>query len=103
MTKITDEIKEMFSDVRKMLGGDVRSVELTDDTLCALLNICMGDYMERVENEAIANNWMGFYGKNISSSKELTYAFTMRSLDMAKDYSYCFPSRWGFSSRDHGN
>ena len=99
MTKITDEIKEMFSDVRKMLGGDVRSVELTDDTLCALLNICMGDYMERVENEAIANNWMGFYGKNISSSKELTYAFTMRSLDMAKDYSYWFSKQVGLQQQ----
>ena len=42
MTKITDEIKEIFSKVRKALGGDVRSVELTDDTV----NLNMGFYCQ---------------------------------------------------------
>ena len=68
MTKITDEIKSLFDRVRSILGAPVRSVELTDKQLCDLLQVAIEDYGERVQNEVIANNWMGFYGKNTSNS-----------------------------------
>ena len=69
MTKITDEIKALFKRVRSILGAPVRSVELTDEQLCDLLQVAIEDYEERVQNEIIANNWMNFYGKNTSNAK----------------------------------
>lgn len=95
MTKITKEIEELFETVRSALGAPTRSVELTDKQLCDLLKIAIEDYQEKVQNEIIANSWMGFYGKNVSNSLELSYAFMMRSLDLTKQYSYWFSKQVG--------
>lgn len=95
MTKITEEVKSLFKRVRSILGAPVRSVELTDEQLCDLLQIAIEDYGERVQNEVIANNWMGFYGKNTSSSTELAHAFMTRSLDLSKEYSFWFSKQVG--------
>lgn len=95
MTKITKEIEGLFEIVRSALGAPVRSVELTDKQLCDLLTIAIQDYSERVKNEIIANQWMGFYGKNITNAQELMYGFMMRSLDLTKQYSYWFSKQVG--------
>ena len=95
MTKITEEIKSLFKRVRRLLGEPVRSVELTDDQLCELLQVAIEDYGERVQNEIIDNNWMAFYGKNTSNSTELAHAFMTRSLDLTKEYSFWFSKQVG--------
>ena len=56
MTKITKEIEALFKKVRSALGAPVRSVELTDEQLCDLLDIAIEDYSEKVQNEIIRNN-----------------------------------------------
>ena len=95
MTKITDEIKSLFKRVYSILGAPVRSVELTQEQLCDLLQVAIEDYSERVKNEIIDNNWCGFYGKNTANSTELTHAFMCRSLDLSKEYSYWFSKQVG--------
>lgn len=95
MIKITKDIDALFKLVRSALGAPVRSVELTDEQLCDLLQIAIQDYSERVQNEIIANQWMGFYGKNISNVKDLMYGFMMRNLDLTKQYSYWFSKQVG--------
>lgn len=95
MTKITDEVRALFDMVRSVLGAPVVSVELTDQQLCDLLQVAIGDYSTRVQTEVIMNNWMGFYGKNISNAKELAWGFMTRSLDLAKEYSYWFSKQVG--------
>ena len=95
MTKITEEIQGLFRRVRTLCGAGVRGVELTDEQLCDLLQVAIEDYSERVQNEIIANQWMGFYGKNTASASELAYAFTTRSLDLSKEYSYWFSKQVG--------
>lgn len=94
MAKITDETRELFQLVRAELGAGVRSVELEDAQLCSLLTICVSDYMERTQNAIIDNNWIALYGKYITP-KDLTYALTMRTLDLSKDYSYWFSKQVG--------
>lgn len=95
MTKITDEVRELFDMVRSLLGAPVRAVELTDKQLCDLLQVAIQDYSSRVQQEVILNNWMGFYGKNVSNAKELAWGFMTRSLDLAKEYSYWFSKQVG--------
>jgi hypothetical protein len=95
MIKITEEIKSLFKRVRTLLGAGVRSVELTDDQLCDLLQVAIEDYSERVKNEIIANSWGSFYGKNTANATELTHAFMSRSLDLSKEYSYWFSKEVG--------
>ena len=95
MIKITKDIDELFKLVRSALGAPIRAVELSDEQLCDLLQIAIQDYSERVQNEIIANQWMGFYGKNVTNVKDLMYGFMMRSLDLTKQYSYWFSKQVG--------
>lgn len=98
MTKITEEVKGLFKKVRSLLGAGVRSVELTDEQLCDLLQIAIEDYSERTLNEVISNSWAGFYGKNTANPTELAYAFMARSLDLSKEYSYWFSKQVGLQN-----
>lgn len=98
MTKITDEVRRLFKRVRSLLGAGVRSVELTDEQLCDLLQIAIEDYSERTLNEIISNSWAGFYGKNTANSTELAHAFMARSLDLSKEYSYWFSKQVGLQN-----
>lgn len=95
MTKITEEVRQLFDMVRSLLGAPVRSVELTDKQLCDFLQVAIGDYAAEVQSEVILNNWMGFYGKNVSNAYDLAMGFMTRSLDLAKEYSYWFSKQVG--------
>jgi hypothetical protein len=98
MTKITEEIKNLFYRVRIELGAPVRTIHIDDETLCGLLSNCVSDYAERVQNWLVENQWMNLYGKNISNT-DMAYALSVRSFDMAKDYSYYFSKEVGLQQR----
>lgn len=94
MTKLTEEVKDLFYKVRCELGAPIRKVELEDDQLCAFLDICIDDYAERVGNWKIDTQWITLYGKNINAA-DIGYALSTRTLDMSKDYSYWFSKQVG--------
>ena len=94
MTRVTDEIKALFSKVRALLGAPVRSVELTDDQLCQFLDVAIEDYAERVQNWLVETQWMSLYGKNITQT-DMANALSLKTFDMAKDYSYWFSKQVG--------
>ena len=94
MTRVTEEVQDMFQQVRVSLGAPIRAVELEDDQLCTLLDICMADYAERVGNWKIDTQWITLYGKTINA-KDIAFALSTRTLDMTKDYSYWFSKQVG--------
>lgn len=94
MTKITEEVKDLFRKVRIALGAPIVSVELTDDALCGLLEMCIEDYSEKVNNWLIETQWATLYGKNVSNL-DMAFALSVRTLDMSKDYSYWFSKQVG--------
>ncbi|MBP5457739.1 MAG: hypothetical protein J6Y37_14700 [Paludibacteraceae bacterium] len=96
---LSDDIREMFDDIRKFLGCDVRKVELTDEEMCSLLRLSIGDYTVYVQKYVIKNNWAQLYGKN-STNIDLAFSLSMRSLDMTKDYSDWFSKQVGL--QQHG-
>ena len=49
------ERQKLFKKIRSRLGAPVRTVELTDDQLCDLLEQSVEDYAERVQNFIIEN------------------------------------------------
>ena len=92
------EKEKLFRIVRRKLGADVRKVELTDDMLCDLLELAIGDYAQIVQNFIIESNWAALFGKNVGlqmSNQELAFAISMRSLDMSKDYASWFSKQVG--------
>lgn len=93
-----DKEKEaLFKQVRTKLGVGVRKVELTDDMLCDLLECSIGDYAQYVQNFVIENNWATLYGKNLSHT-DIAFALSVRTLDIAKDYSYYFSKEVGLQN-----
>ena len=97
------EKEKLFRIVRKKLGGSTRKVELTDDDLCDLLELAIGDYAQVVQNFIIESNWAALFGKKTGlemSNQELAFAISMRSLDMSKDYAQWFSKQVGL--QQHG-
>ena len=95
---ISDTQKALFKKVRAELGEPVRKVELTDDQLCELLSNATQDYAERAYAFITEANWANFYGKDMSNL-DLAWAFSVRTFDIAKDYSYYFSKEVGLQQR----
>lgn len=98
MIKLTDEIKSLFQRVKVELGAPVRTIQLTDEQMCALLENCIEDYAEKIQNWLVENQWMNLYGKNITST-DMAYAMSVRTFDLAQDYSYYFSKEVGLQQR----
>lgn len=99
---IDKEKQELFDLCRKKLGAPLRKVELTDDQLCALLEIATKNYSEKVLNFVIESNWSSFYGQtNLSSmtNADWAWALSVRTFDMAKDYSQWFSKEVGLQQQ----
>lgn len=92
------EKEKLFRIVRRKLGSSARKVELTDDSLCDLLELAVGDYAEYVQNFIIESNWASLFGKKTGiemSNQEIAFALSMRTLDMTKDYASWFSKQVG--------
>lgn len=98
---LDQELTDMFDDIRVKLGCSIRKVELTDDMLCRLLRLAIGDYSQMVQNFIIENQWATLYGKNLKDI-DIAYALSVRTLDMAKDYSYYFSKEVGLQNGGNG-
>ena len=100
--QISEEVKQLMKQVRVLLGAPIRTVQLDDDQLCALLEVAVGNYAEKVQNWIIQYNWLNLAGKNMSmlqDPQELAYAFTIKQLDMTKPFSYWFSREVGLQQR----
>lgn len=98
---ITDELRGLFKMVRTKLGAPIRQIQLTDDMLCDLLEMCTGDYAEKVQNWIIEQNWLNLYGKNsfLQNPQDLAFALTQRTMDFSRDFSYWFSREVGLQQR----
>ena len=95
---LDNDKKKLFRIVRNKLGAPVRKIQLTDEQLCDLLEIAVGNYAERVQNFIIENNWASLYGKDMSNT-DIAYALSVRTLDITKDYSQYFSKEVGLQQR----
>ena len=96
--ELDNDKKKLFRIVRNKLGAPVRKIQLTDEQLCDLLEISVGNYAERVQNFIIENNWASLYGKDMSNT-DIAYALSVRTLDITKDYSQYFSKEVGLQQR----
>lgn len=96
------ETEKLFRQVRVKLGANTRKVELSDDDLCDLLESAIGDYAQMVQGFIIESQWAALYGKNLSTT-DIAHALSVRTLDLAKDYSNYFSSRVGLQSGVNSN
>ena len=87
---ITEELKELFEDIRTLLGAPIRSVPISDDVMCRLLKQAVGDYAEVTQQFIIESNWLNMLGQDktkfVNSAEDLAYALTTRSMDWTLSY-----------------
>lgn len=98
---ITPEIQKLFKTVRTKLGAPVRAVQLTDNQLCDLLEVAIGDYAEKVQNWVIESQWLNLMGDKtlLSNPSDVAYALTIRTMDWSRDFSYWFSREVGLQQR----
>lgn len=53
MTEVSEEVQNIFSMALSRLGAPIRTVELTQEQMCDLLSLSIGDYAERIQNFVI--------------------------------------------------
>lgn len=101
--QLTEEIQKLFRIVRTKIGGNVRQVELDDNTLMDLLDYVIQQYDMVVQSWIIEANWLNMLGKStaslLQSPQELSFAMTFGSLDFSKDYSQWFSKDVGLQQR----
>jgi hypothetical protein len=98
---ITDKVKDLFKIAKTKLGAPIRSVQLTDDQMCDLLKVAIGDYAEVVQNWVIESQWINAQGSQmmLKDPSQAAYALTIRTLDWSRDYSYWFSREVGLQQR----
>lgn len=98
--EITQEIKDLFELARTTFGAPIRTVELDNNNLCSALERAMLKYNSYVLNYIIEYKWSNFYNKYKMSSKELAFAFSTNTFDMAREFSDYFSHNVGL--QQHG-
>ena len=99
---ITEEIKHLFKLVRTTMGAPIRKIQLTDEQLCDLLEIAVGDYAAAVQNWVAEVNWMNMQNQKtiqFENPSDMAYAMTMRSFKWSQDYSFWFSKEIGLQQR----
>lgn len=100
---ITEELKELFEDIRTLLGAPIRSVPISDDVMCRLLKQAVGDYAEVTQQFIIESNWLNMLGQDktkfVNSAEDLAYALTTRSMDWTLSYAQWCSKEVGLQSR----
>ena len=91
---LTKDMEDLFRRVRSELGAPIVSVELTNDILCDLFRNTIDDYSEKVQNWLTEVQWATLYGKNVTNL-DMTYALSLRTLDMSKDFANWFSKEVG--------
>lgn len=100
--EITNEVKELFTTIRHQLGEPIRSVQLTDEMLCSLLKVAIGDYAEKVQNWVLSVNWLNVQnttGFQFQNPADLAYTMTVRSFQWSQQYSEWFSKEVGLQQR----
>ena len=101
--QLTEEIQKLFKIVRTKIGGNIRQVELDDDTLMDLLDYVIQQYDQVVQNWILQMNWLNMMGKSqsmlLQNPQEISYAFTFQSMDFSRDWSQWYSRDVGLSQR----
>ena len=94
MAKITPEVEKIFKQFRSLVGAPIRSIQMSDEQLCDIIDIAQEDYAEKVHTWLVEQNWAGLYGKGLTNT-DFAYALSMRNLDMTKSFSYWYSKQVG--------
>jgi hypothetical protein len=92
-----DEKEKLFRQLRHSLGAPIRQIELTDEQLCTLLEICIEDYAQYVQEWLIEHQWQSLLGQNIDTV-DMAFALSVRNFDFMTQYTYAYSKQVGLQT-----
>lgn len=98
MAVSNSEKERIFEQFRVSLGAPTRSIELTNDQLCVLLEIAIEDYSMFVQEWLIEHQWQSLLGQNVDTI-DMSFALSVRSLDFMTSYTYAYSKQVGLQAR----
>lgn len=87
----------LFNQVRLILGGEEREVELSDKTMEVLLDISVEEYSAYINDWLVQQQWGTLQNLNVDTS-ELLFALTTKTLDFEKSFSYAYSKQTGIGT-----
>jgi hypothetical protein len=97
MSVSTTELEKLYRQFRHSLGAPIRQIELTDDQLCTLLEICIEDYAQYVQEWLIEHQWQSLLGQNIDTT-DMAFALSVRNFDLTTQYTYAYSKQVGLQT-----
>ena len=92
-----DEKEKLFRQLRHSLGAPIRQIELTDEQLCTLLEICIEDYAQYVQEWLIEHQWQSLLGQSIDTM-DMAFALSVRNFDFMTQYTYAYSKQVGLQT-----
>jgi len=91
----------LIEDVRHLLGGGIRKIEITDEAFCTLLKLSVEEMVMHLQKYLISERWANLVGKPANLT-DICLGLTTRSLDYEYDFSIAYSKQVGLQSRgDH--
>jgi hypothetical protein len=94
MAVSSEEKEKLFRQFRHSVGAPIRQIEVTDEMLCTLLEICIEDYAQYVQEWLIEHQWQSILGKSIDTT-DMAFALSVRSFDFMTQYTYAYSKQTG--------
>jgi len=94
MAVSSEEKEKLFRQFRHSVGAPIRQIEVTDEMLCTLLEICIEDYAQYVQEWLIEHQWQSILGKSIDTT-DMAFALSVRSFDLMTQYTYAYSKQTG--------
>lgn len=88
----------LIEDVKHLLGGGIRKIEITDEAFCTLLKLSTEELTLHLQKHLISERWANLVGKPASLT-DICIGLTTRSLDYEYDFTIAYSKQVGLQSR----
>lgn len=93
-----EEKKCLIEDVKHILGGGLRKIEISDDAFCTLLKTSIEELVMHLQKYLISERWSNLVGKPASMT-DICLGLTTRSLDFELDFTVAYSKIIGLQTR----
>jgi len=98
MAVSNEDKQRIFEQFRVSMGAPLRQIELTDDSLCVLLDMATEDYAQYVQEWLVEHQWQSLLGQNIDTT-DMAFALSVRDFDLSTQYTYAYSKQVGLQAR----
>lgn len=88
----------LIEDVKAVIGGGIRKLNITDETFCTLLKLSVEELTLHLQKYLVTERWANLVGKPANLT-DICVGLTTRSLDYEYDFTIAYSKQVGLQSR----